>query len=267
MMAVFQFIFIFSVFMNLQYASDLHLEFPQNREFLKKNPLRPLADLLLLAGDIVPFYIMDRHADFFDYVSEHFKTVYWLPGNHEYYYADATIRSGELYETIRNNVFLVNNMTMVHDHTRLIFSTLWSAIAPGNAWDIERGMSDFQVIRYKGQRFSVPDYNQLHDQSLSFLRRELEAARSGKTVVVTHHVPTFLHYPEKYKGDVLSEAFAVELFPLIEATGPDYWIYGHHHNNTPGFRIGKTAMLTNQLGYVKYDEHELFDPGKLMIDE
>lgn len=67
-----------------------------------------------------------------------------------------------------------------------------------------------------------------------------------------------MNYPEKYKRDFLNEAFAVELFDFIETYQPDCWIYGHHHNNTPAFEIGKTKMLTNQLGYVKYNEHELF---------
>jgi Icc-related predicted phosphoesterase len=61
-----------------------------------------------------------------------------------------------------------------------------------------------------------------------------------KTVVITHHVPTLLNYPEKYKGDVLNEAFAAELFDLIEDSKPDYWIYGHTHSNSADFEIGKT---------------------------
>ena len=119
-------------------------------------------------------------------------------------------------------------------------------------------MSDFHVIKYDGHRFSTEKFNQLHNVSLKFLEQELTKENSGKTVMVTHHVPTLLNYPEKYKGDVLNDAFAVELFDLIETKGPDYWIYGHTHNNTADFKIGKTQLLTNQLGYVKYGEHSLF---------
>jgi hypothetical protein len=35
-------------------------------------------------------------------------------------------------------------------------------------------------------------------------------------MVVKHHVPTFMQYPEQYQGDLLSEAFAVELHDFIE---------------------------------------------------
>ncbi|MBA3900213.1 MAG: hypothetical protein H0X62_08405, partial [Bacteroidetes bacterium] len=47
--------------------------------------------------------------------------------------------------------------------------------------------------------------------------------------------------------------------------GPDAWIYGHSHTNTPAFNIGKTQMLSNQLGYVDYGEHGEFD-GERIID-
>ena len=74
-------------------------------------------------------------------------------------------------------------------------------------------------------------------------------------MVVTHHVPTLLNYPKKYRNSSINEAFAVELYNLIETQQPNYWIYGHHHFNTTDFRIGNTQMLTNQLGYVAYNEH------------
>ncbi len=244
--------------MTIQYASDLHLEFSQNKEFLKANPLQPVGGVLLLAGDVVPFTLMDKHKDFFSYVADHFQTTYWLPGNHEYYHSDVSEKSGTLNENIRSNIHLVNNITIEKDNTRFIFSTLWSKINPGKQWYIEKDVSDFQLIRYKGYRFSIDRFNELHEGCLQFIIPELHRNNTAKTIIITHHVPTFLNYPEQYKGSELNEAFAVELFNLIETNGPGYWIYGHHHTNIPDFKIGNTQMLTNQLGYVKYNEQQGF---------
>jgi len=245
--------------MIFQYASDLHLEFRVNKEYLKANPLTPKGDVLLLAGDIVPFAIMNKFDNFFNYLSNNFQTTYWVPGNHEYYQFDAANKRGAFMEKIRPNVFLVNNTAVMHQETKIIFSTLWSRISPGSQWHIEQNLSDFHVIKYNGYRFSADWYNQMHDESIQFITNELQHKNEGKTIVVTHHVPTFLNYPEQYKGDILNEAFAVELFETIESSAVDYWIYGHHHNNTADFTIGNTRMLTNQLGYVQHNEHKFFN--------
>lgn len=250
--------------MKLQYCSDLHLEFRENREFMKAYPLQAKAGILVLAGDIVPFAEMNKHKVFFDELSDKFEAVYWIPGNHEYYHFDAAKKCGAFTEKIRSNLFLVNNCTLIQNNVRFVFSTLWSKISPAYQWQIERGMSDFHVIKYNGARFSSSQFNLFHQESLDFIVDEINKPHIGKTVVVTHHIPTFLNYPEKYKGDILSEAFAVELFDFIETSNIDYWIYGHHHTNTPEFNIGKTKMLTNQLGYVKYSENSLFDSGKII---
>jgi len=250
--------------MKLQYASDLHLEFSQNREFLKANPLQPMGDMLLLAGDIVPFAVMNKHDDFFSYVSDNFQTTYWVPGNHEYYNFDAVEKCGVLNEKIKSNVFLVNNTSVIHDNVKFIFSTLWAKISPAYEWLIEQGVSDFHVIKYKGNRFSAMQFNHFHEESLAFIKQELSKEKADKTVMVSHHVPTYLNYPEKHKGDALNGAFAVELYDFIEASLFDYWIYGHSHNNTADFSIGGTHLLTNQLGYVEYNEHHSFDAKKIV---
>jgi len=248
--------------MRIQYCSDLHLEFRENKEFLRSNPLQPKGDILLLAGDIVPFAIIRKHSYFFDYVADHFENTYWLPGNHEYYHSDIAERSGQLNEKIRSNVFLVNNLSVQYPNVKLIFSTLWAKISPVHQWAIQQGISDFQVIRKDGNPFTPFHFNQLHEESLQFLEKEVT---KEKSVVITHHVPTYMNYPDKFKGSTVNEAFVAELYDFIEPSGIDYWIFGHHHHNIPEYNIGTTKMITNQIGYVKYHENAGFDITKTII--
>lgn len=249
--------------MKIQYASDLHLEFKENKHWLLANPIKPVGDVLILAGDIILFGLQDSHNDFFDWVSDHFKQCYWIAGNHEYYYADLADRSGVVQEKIRSNVTLVNNMAIDVDGVQLVLSTLWTHISPVNKLAIQRGMSDFHVIQYKGRTLNIEQYNAQHEACLDFLQTTL-AKPSTKRVVVTHHVPTLLNYPKQYIGSILNEGFAVELFSLIESSHADYWIYGHHHQATPAFSIGSTKLLTNQLGYVHHQEHGRFNAAAVI---
>ncbi len=248
--------------MTIQYCSDLHLEFPKNKRFLNENPIVPSGDILILAGDIVPFSLMKKHEDFFSFCADNFKETYWIPGNHEYYGFDIAQKCGTFHEKIKPNVHLLNNKSIELAHIQLIFSTLWSKINPANQWQIERGMNDFHVMKNGKLRFTADRFNELHQESMQFLNESLLDNELEKRVVVTHHVPTLQHYQQQYKGSVLNDAFAVELTDFIEVHQPDYWIYGHHHQNTLEFKIKNTTLLTNQLGYVEMNENLGFDSAK-----
>jgi predicted phosphohydrolase len=252
--------------MRLQYASDLHLEFKDNQRFLKQNPLIASGDVLVLAGDVTTFKDKAACDWFFDWASANFKQTFWLPGNHEYYHYDIAYQRGSFCEEVRDNVFLVNDHAVSIDAVQLIFSTLWTNIRPRNRIAIERGMNDFHLIRYFGNRLSCENLQKEHEKSLAFIEYEL-LQNEGLTskVVVTHHVPTLLHYPPQYLGTSLNDAFAVELKQFIRTLNPDYWIYGHHHQNVPEFTVGETKLLTNQLGYVGHNEHLAFDPAKIIV--
>ncbi len=250
--------------MKLQYCSDLHLEFPDNKNFIIKNPLAIEGEILLLAGDIIPLSRLDQVQDFIDFISGNFNTVYWVPGNHEYYGYDIKYTDGKVYEEIRKNVFLVNNFKTTINDVNLLFTTLWGKIGERHMWEIQRSVSDFSRIKINGHRFLPEDYNILHNDCRRFLGAALKDSRDNKTIVVTHHVPTLLNYPEEYRSDPLNEAFAVEMFDFIDASEVNWWIYGHHHWNIPEFSIGRTHLVTNQVGYVGRGEHKDFRRGAVI---
>lgn len=245
--------------MKFQYASDLHLEFAENNTFISENPLVPTGDILLLAGDIVPFCLIDKHRDFFKYCSDHFEFTYWIPGNHEYYHGDLQNHTGQFMENIERNVHLVNNIWAHHGNARLIFSTLWTPISNGKAWHVQNGLNDYRIIKDDGKLFTPTRSTKLFEENIDFIKTAVSNNERDKCIVVTHHVPTLQHYPEEYWSSVINEAFAVDLDHFIEESVIDHWVYGHHHRNVPAFKIGNTELLTNQLGYVQSNEHNSFN--------
>ncbi|MFZ6011769.1 MAG: metallophosphoesterase [Bacteroidota bacterium] len=233
--------------MKIQYCSDLHLEFPANKKYLKANPIKSEGEIFLLAGDIIPFAEMEKENDFFNFLSDSFEHTYWIPGSHECYRSDITERTGSFHEKIRSNVSLLNNTVIEHNGVRLLFSTLRSKINPALEFVIQKSMADFRLIKNSGKKITTDDYNQLHEDCRAFLVKELSNVTNQKTIVVTHHLPTFFNYPEKYRYSELNTAFATELFDLIEPSNVDYWIFGHSHEVVSDFKIGKTTLTTNQL--------------------
>lgn len=122
----------------IQYCSVLHLEFQKDRNFLTKNPIKPVGDIMILAGDIVPFVALKEHNRFFDELSEKFETVFWVPGNHEFYHSDLIHYSEQYNKEIRKNIFLVHNQVIKIDNLKLVFSTLWTKISEQNSYYIEK---------------------------------------------------------------------------------------------------------------------------------
>lgn len=178
--------------MNIQYCSDLHLEFLDNRKWILDNPIVSKGDILILAGDIVLFKEVHQQQKFFDYVSEHFEHTFWIPGNHEYYNSDIFKRSGSFEEQISANVTLLNNTVKTINGVKLVFSTLWSHISLEKQFIIQQSLSDFRVIRNNQKQLTVADYNQIHSECRLFLEEALKDKTNIPTVVITHLVSVLL---------------------------------------------------------------------------
>ena len=248
--------------MNFQFASDLHLEFAQNKKRLSKKPIPPVQETLIIAGDLMPLCTMEQHQDFLNYLSDHFKMTYWLPGNHEFYGSDVASFPNSFEESIRPNVLLLNNMTKEipdpEGPIALIFSTLWSYIPPHITEIVDKRVQDFKQIQWNGTQMTPQAYNQLHQKALDFLGNAL-GSNSPRKMVISHHLPSFLNYPKKHQNDPINAFFASNLDDFIQKTTPNAWIFGHHHCNIPSFLIGQTRLYTNQFGYAKFKEGAGFD--------
>lgn len=254
--------------MLIQFASDLHLEFDDNRQYIEQHPLVPSGQVLVLAGDVTSLnYYRFRHWErrFFEQLADQYEKVIWIPGNHEYYRSrDMADDSPALEESLHANVRLINNHTEFYEGVRFVCSTMWSHIPFQKAPYIQRYLSDFHLIYKEGRQLTVEVYNQLHQQAIGFLEHELSKPFAGPTVVVTHHVPSFVCEHPRHKGSALSTAFVSEQSSLIARHQPAYWIYGHSHGNVPLIQMGQTQLVTNQLGYVSHGEHTDFRPAALL---
>ena len=248
--------------MNFQFVSDLHLEFAQNKKLLSKKPILPVQETLIIAGDLMPLIAMDQHQDFLNFLSDHFKMTYWLPGNHEFYGSDLGMLPNSFEKSIRSNVLLLNNRVKeIPDPAgpiELIFSTLWSYIPANLTETVVNRVQDFKQIQWQGSPMTPQEYNQMHQNALDFLQTVMES-KTARKMVISHHLPSFLNYPKKHENDPINACFASNLDDFIQKTAPNAWIFGHHHANIGPFSIGKTKLYTNQLGYAKFKEGAGFD--------
>lgn len=230
--------------MQFQYISDIHLEFGKTYD------IPPKASYLILAGDIgdpaEPVYF-----DFISQVSQKFKKVFLISGNHEYY--STTNRSMEKTEQLINavtiqfaNVYYLQNSAHHMENVSIFGTTLWSNIPPESRHHVKQGINDYIRIH----DFTVDICNVLHKKSIEKFEEMAKVFPDKKWVVICHHLPQKHLIDEKYKHcSRVNDAFAsnVSSFedPRVVAV-----VYGHTH--TPAVN-GK--YYCNPAGYPGENKH------------
>lgn len=241
--------------MKIQYSSDLHLELYDNAVFVGNNPFTVSGDVLVLAGDVLPLREFDGYKKhtFFDWCSASFRETLIIPGNHEYY-NDKVDKYPESWEMeLRPNVRMYENRSVVIDNVEFILSTMWTKIPDRDWLKLKRGLNDFRCIRTVAGSFTAFDYNALHERDLAFIQGAVANSNAEHKVVVTHHVPSALLVAPEFVGSNIEKGFTVDLTKFIKKSKVDVWIYGHSHRSIDA-TIGKTRVVSNQLGYVCYRE-------------
>ena len=248
--------------MKIQYCSDLHLEFRANLRMMNaKDPVLDVAgDVLVIAGDVG--YLSDKnveHLRLWKWMSENYRQVLMVAGNHEFYNHGDIAAMGDSWEKkFLPNVGYYHNKVIRIGTTDFILSTLWTRISPLDEMMVQAGMNDYRQILYNRHRLTAKDITDEFEKNFTFIQKSVETSDAEKIVVVTHHLPTFASIDKRYAGDPLNVAFATELGNYIADSRINAWIYGHAHHQTD-LMIGNTHLVSNPLGYVFAGENITFN--------
>ncbi len=245
--------------MHIHILSDLHIEMAAYR------PPPVDCDVVALAGDI------GNHVQGIEWGRSVWsgREILYVPGNHEFYrlgrveaLRQMRIRAREL------GVHLLDNDEVVIAGVRFLGCTLWTdfnlfgeelkrrAMAEGKSY-----LSDFRLIRERFRTFTPFRSAQLHKISRAWLAAKLQVSFPGKTVVVTHHLPSAHSVAERYQGSLTSACFASDLDDLMGASA--LWIHGHTHDSFD-YVLHGTRVICNPRGYNRNPdrpENREFDPA------
>lgn len=260
----------------IRLVSDLHLEFLQSlfkeggysyASSFSNKILTPLSSdkesVLILAGDILLIKHIDDYAYFFKVISERFKTVLWVFGNHEWF--KNTMKVERLVEvksklSIYSNIHILDNETYEDEKYHFIGTTLWSDIKKGDyltALDVVAVSYDFKKIEFKeGVRYSKlrPRHvTKMFMDNERFIQDELLKIKYSqkKKVVITHHPPTERAITPYMKThpDFWSDFGNVKFEYFVEHDiVPDLWVHGHVHE-TQDIKEGDLNIISNARGY------------------
>jgi len=260
--------------MRIHLIADLHAEFTAGK--LKLPNVE--CDLHLVCGDgAAPL----THA--LPIIADAFKgstaIKAYIPGNHDFYHTsehphsfmqDELARGREMGR--RLGVTVLSNDVLILGDTRVLGTTLWTDFRAGDP-SMSRKMKmsqsqkgwygderrdggggrdyheDFRQIRFGGfgtkNRFTPSQWLVLHEESMAFLRSELEIDHIGETVVASHMAPsTQSLMPGSHMHDWLyATTDCDDLFQSV-----DLWAHGHIHQSRD-YEVDGCRVVCNPRGY------------------
>jgi UDP-2,3-diacylglucosamine pyrophosphatase LpxH len=224
--------------------SDLHFEhMPDYGAALLGSLDRQGADALVLAGDILSLALPGRALEAFRRFRDVYGTVFYVPGNHEFY--KTSVAEGEallqaLESEVDGFVVLSAGKTVERQGRRFLGGTMWFGRHPkDNLYRI--ALNDFALI----EGFTP----WVWDQNRAFTAWLHDELREGD-VVITHHLPSERSSPPIFANSPLNMFFVCDQERLIEERRPAAWLHGHTHR-AASYTIGSTIVRSNPKGYPK----------------
>lgn len=261
--------------MFVRILSDLHLEFGNLEVPVIENEDQ---QVLVLAGDIGLADKPHTYVPFLEELSDRFRDVIYIPGNHESYRTSILRSAKKIKENVFkngmiHNVHVADNEIIRIDEVSFICSTLWASFdngSPLSMYEANLWMNDFRLIRTGTKdaphlrKFKAEDAFGIFLNSKKFIFESIESEKETgrKVVVVTHHAPSWQSvHPRFMEGanSKLNGSYVSNLdYDIIKAE-PDLWFHGHTHESFD-YAIEGTRVVCNPRGYYGVEENPVFNP-------
>lgn len=258
--------------MKIFVASDLHMEFGSYDYAL------PNADVYVFAGDI---HTETQALEWFENLNLD-KPIIYITGNHEYYSASKSqikkkkAKSKDeidfaLKQHNLKNLHVLQNDSVVIDGVKFFGSTFWTDINnndPTLLFMLKKTLNDFVYILDDKTSGSPPktwDTNNFCSENAIArvcLHEDLKDWQ-GKSVVITHHAPSFQSLDGKIVDDTNYLYANTRIENWIADIKPTVWIHGHTHHCVD-YMLDQTRIVSNQHGYKKYAEVKEYNPNKVI---
>lgn len=276
--------------------SDLHLE-------MANADLIPIeCDIMILAGDIGTG---TSAKDFIIWhLNNGVKHILYVLGNHEFWHemnlntlsffgpslSSCNIKHPDSYNFTLDSwleldnqierLHVLHNKEFIYENVRFLGTTLWTDFdrKVENQKLAAENMNDYKYITYENRDLQPHDVfnfhinakkwleNKLKDEDKnSELKEESKMKTKPKTVVISHHLPSYSCVHQQYEGNPLNFCFASRLDKLMEKYIIDYWIHGHTH--TPvNIKLYDTQIICNPRGYIRVNEYGEHVPENSLFD-
>jgi predicted phosphodiesterase len=236
--------------MKVQIHSDLHLEFG----FIPK--IRPIAPVLILAGDIVTKTAKGID-EWWEYVSNNWDIVIYVLGNHEFYHSKKTMSElrvwfGEIIGKYKNVCMLDRDVLNIVSREGEEWEVLGVSMFPKVLFT--DGMNCFKKIHMKNEKgwrvkISKEEWNSMSDGDREWFQKTYNPSKN--TILITHYPVTQSDVmSEEYSQDPkeFKDQYTQELCLKKEDMGELVCVSGHTHFSHDFTKDG-VRYISNARGY------------------